>query len=396
MWAAVICLLTCSVISTTAHESPGGDIVPVYRIDLKSVLKADAVPTLGTHETPWVPVITLHFLDNDRLAATFVVPAKTVPRLATRDQEDAASPFRVRSAVIDASIGKVLARPEWPSNSRAAGIVAANNKGFVTETGGQLTLFSPELTPVKHMDLPRCAADDDHTPRGDWYPNPSWSGKYLLLVSGRAWSKSCWLWVDAENLLILGSWQDVRTGPIAVSDDRLIMKPFGRHFGDAPSGLQEAVPGGDWKAVPSTLNASAPQFVGPDLLYFHRPKTIEQPAPAEASLVRSDGSELLRVETTRKGWGPGQAAVSRAGNRFVILQGQVKGSYPAFDIGGHSVLKGLLVYDAPFRAASYTLQVRDSKVRNASAALSPDGRHLAVLGYPEPVLEVFELPPPVN
>jgi hypothetical protein len=85
--------------------------------------------------------------------------------------------------------------------------------------------------------------------------------------------------------------------------------------------------------------------------------------------------------------------VSRVGNRFVILEGEMKGSHPALDIGGQSVLKGVLVYDPPFHVPSYTLTIRDSKVTNASAALSPDGRHLAVLGYREPLLEVFELPP---
>lgn len=56
------------------------------------------------------------------------------------------------------------------------------------------------------------------------------------------------------------------------------------------------------------------------------------------------------------------------------------------------MLKGLLVYEAPFSAPSYTLAVHSSQLKNVSATLSPDGRYLAVLGHPEPVLEVFELP----
>jgi hypothetical protein len=390
--SAVVFLLTCSALNAT-DKGPSTQIAPAYRIDLRSVIKANAVPQLGTRETPWVPVVTLHFLDNERLAATVVARAEVATGLAARDKPDAASPFRLRCVLIQASTGKILAKPEWPSNSRAAGIVAANDSGFVTESGSELTLFSPDFAPIKQLAVPPCAATHGHAGEDSWYPNASWSGEHVLLVSGPFWSKGCWLWVDAANLRVLASWQDDRTGPVAIADDQLVLKPFGRHFGDPPSPLKVAVPGRDWTSVPSTLDALAPQFVGPGILYFHRyiPGTV--PPRTKAFLIRTDGSEISRLEATRDGWGPGQAAVSRAGNRFVILQAQVRGSHPALDIGGHSVLKGLLVYEVPFRAPSYTVKVQDSKVRNPSAALSPDGRHLAVLGSPEPLLEVFELPP---
>jgi len=389
--SAVIFLLTCSVLSA-GDRVPSTQIAPAYRIELRSVIRADVVPQLGTHETQWVPVITLDFLSNQRLAVTLVARANTTPKLGTLGEPDAASPFRLHGAVIDVSTGKILATPEWPSRSRAAGIVAANDTGFVIETGSELTLLSPDLVPTKRMGLPPCTAGADHVREDDWYPSASWSGEHALLVSGPAWSKGCWLWVDTKNLRVLDSWQDERTGSIAVSDDRLVMKPFGRHFGDAPSGLEVAVPGGDWKPVPSTLNASAAQFVGPNLLYVQRYRGIGREERGGVFLRRTDSGEISRLEPAHNGWGLARAVVSRAGNRFVIPQVQVKGSYPALDIGGNSVLKGLLVYDAPFRMPSYTFAVRGSKVRNASAALSPDGRHLAVLARPELLLEVFDLP----
>jgi hypothetical protein len=282
--------------------------------------------------------------------------------------------------------------PDWPSSSRFAGIVAANDKGFVTERGEELTLLSFDLVPIKRVTLPQPPANQ-YTHERYWNPRPDWSGKRVLLLGQVFSTRGPWLWIDAENLEVLKSWQDVLTGDVAVSSDRLVMGTRGQHFGDPPPTLEIAVPGGDWKPLSSTTNPSTPQFVGPDLLYFHRYSTISLPAPAQAFLIRTDGSEIFRLETTRKGWGPGRAAVSRVGNRFVILEGEMKGSHPALDIGGQSVLKGVLVYDPPFHVPSYTLTIRDSKVTNASAALSPDGRHLAVLGYREPLLEVFELPP---
>lgn len=389
---AVLGLTTCLI--SSAQTVPSSNIGPAYRVDLRSVLKANAVPQLGTRETPWVPVVTLAFLNNERLAATLVVPAKVAPGLTARDRPDAASPFRLRGVVLDASTGRVLATPEWPSNSRAAGIVAANERGFVIEIGVELTLLSPDLTPVEQTTLPSPSATGGHADGTDWGPTAaSWSGKRVLFTAGPAWAVRPWLWLDTEKLRVLKSWEDFATGPIAGSDDRLVIEPSSRHFGDPPSGLEVAVPGGDWKPLPSTMDASAPGFVGPNLLYFHRYIHGTVPPRAEAFLMRTDTGEVSRLEPLRKGWGLGQAAVSRVGNRFVVLVGQTKGFHPALDISGHSVLAGLLVYDTPFRAPSYTLRIRDSRVRNASAALSPDGRHLAVLGYPDPVLEVFELPP---
>jgi hypothetical protein len=156
-----------------------------------------------------------------------------------------------------------------------------------------------------------------------------------------------------------------------------------------------SVPDEKWSPIPSTLHPSAPQFVGPDLLYFHRYSTINFPAQAGVFLMRTDSGEVPRLESPRKGWGLGRAAASRTGKRFVILIGETKGRHPALDIGGHGVLRALLVFDPPFTTPTCTLEVRGSRIRNPDIpALSPDGLHLAVFSYPDPVLEVYELPPP--
>lgn len=172
-------------------------------------------------------------------------------------------------------------------------------------------------------------------------------------------------------------------------------EPFSQRFGSPPRTLMVEAPGGSWKPIPSTLWASYPQFVAPYLLYFHRYSTISHPGKSGAFLMRTNSGEVSRLQVPHEGWCCGQAAVSRDGNRFVILLLQDKGFHPALDMGGHSQLKGLLVFDPPFRVPSYTLQVQGSKLRNPDlVALSPDGRHFAVLGYPRPVLEMFDLPLP--
>jgi hypothetical protein len=321
-----------------------------------------------------------------------VTQAPGTPGLPTRGEPNATSPFRLDALLIGAASGNILATPAWPSNSRYAGIVAVNEQGLVTLRGDELALFSHDLRPIKRMTLSSLPSDEYGHDR-HWTPRSSWSGKHLLLLGWITWKTGPWLWVDAESLQVLKSWEEVGTGPVAVSDDRLVMSTGGRHFGDPPSTLKVAVPGGDWTPIPSTFNALTPEFVGPSLLYFHRARTINHPGPAEALLIQTDGSEIFRMEATHEERGPGRAAASREGTRFVILETELKGSQPALDIGGHGVLRGFLVYDPPFDTPSYVLRAERSQLRNPDiVALSPDGRHLAILGYPDPQLEVFEIP----
>ena len=390
--AATPLLCLCCIYAGVAQNRSHNTVTPAYRIDLKSVFKADATPQLSTRETPWVPVITLNFIDNNTLAATFVVPAKAKPEFAARGKEDDASPFRLESAIFEASSGKVLATPEWPTNSRAAGIVTANDRGFVVETGDQLVLLSSELVSLKQFKLPVCPVNGVNAQSSSWRPDPSWSGNRVLLASGEVWSQKCRLWVDAETMQVLASWQDGKVGSIAVSDDQVVMQAFQRHYGDPPVPLERAAPGGNWKAIAGTQGASAPQFLGPHLLYFQSLPANSPAVKPGVFLMRTDTGTVSQLDSPQQGWGFGRAVPARNGDRFVILITDVKGSHAALDISGHSVVTGIDVYDAPYRSASYSLTVRQSQVRNASAAISPDGRHLAILGYPKPILEIFELP----
>jgi len=368
---------------------------PSYRIDLRSVVKGPLVfEPIGPREPrSGILIRSVCFLDDQRLAATVVTPGGGKPGLATRGQPNEGSPFQLNAALIEADSGKIIATPEWPSNSRYAWIIAANDKGFVIKAGNEITQLSPQLTPGKRISLPQPPSDEYSHDRS-WNTDSSWSGRRALLFAGRAWSDMVWVWLDTENFRILASWYDDTVGPIAVSDDQLVKQPFSQHFGDPPRSLMVQTPGAEWKPIPSTLYGMNPQFVGPNLLRFGIYAPHDRSVQSGVFLMRIDDGEISRVEHTRKGWGYGQAAVSRTGKRFVILVLETRGSHPSLDIGGHAVLRGFLVYDAPFHAASYTLEVRHSRLRNPDmVALSPDGRHLAICSYPEPVLEVFNLPP---
>jgi hypothetical protein len=296
--------------------------------------------------------------------------------------------------LFEAGTGKVLGTPTWPSDSRYAWIAAVNDRGFVIAAGRNLTLLSPRLEPVDRLTLPQPPTDQYGHDRF-WTPDKSWSGKRVLLLTAPVFSKGLWLWLDAEKLRMLDTWRDPVTGPVVASDDQLVTVVGGRPSEPPPS-LEISSPGGPWRPLPATINASSWQFVDRRLLYLQSDGTGDSRVPGGVFLMHTDTGELSRLEPLRKSWGFGQAAaVSRDGKRFVILVEQTKGAHPALDIGGHDVLRALLVFDPPFTKPSFTLEVRGSRIRDPEMpALSPDGRDLAVFAYPDPVLEVYELPPP--
>ena len=345
----------------------------------------------GTEGRFGTPIRSLSFLDSGRLAVTVVTRAQGNPELARRDEPSAASAFQLNALIIEAYSGRVLESPHWPSNSRFAGIIAVNGKGLLIERGQELTLLSPDLKPVKQLTLPPLPAGE-FTSYWSFHASPS--GRRVLFFAGPIWTRVRWLWVDAEELQVLSTWEDVLNGSVAVSDDQLILQPFMQHAGDPPTTLMVRVPGGEWHPLPSTLQASNPRFVAPDLLCFSRHFEISSVLPSGVFLMRTATGEASRLEPPHKGWGFGRAATSASGGRFVILLNETSGSHPALDIGGHLVLKGFEVFDPPFSVPTFTLEVKDSRIKNPDIpALSPDGRHIAVLAYPDPVLEVYDLPP---
>jgi hypothetical protein len=95
---------------------------PSYRIDLRSVVKGPLVfEPIGPREPrSGILIRSVCFLDDQRLAATVVTPGGGKPGLATRGQPNEGSPFQLNAALIEADSGKIIATPEWPSNSRYA------------------------------------------------------------------------------------------------------------------------------------------------------------------------------------------------------------------------------------------------------------------------------------
>jgi hypothetical protein len=338
MLLAAILLFPSFPIKAIASETPSQAIAPKCRIDLRTVVTgAFAFSPWGSPEgRSGPPIRSLWFLDNSQLAISVVTRVNGEPGLASREGTSNDSPYRLHAVLVDAASGKVRGVPEWPSNSRYTGIIAANDRGFVTEAGRELTLYSSDLTPIKRITLPPLKPDQS-THERYWAARPSWSGRRVLFIG-----ESGLIWLDAENLQILKQWDEVLKGPVTASDDQLIVHPFARHFGEPESNLMSEVPGASWKSIPSTTYASEQQFVGDNLLFFHRCAFADPSVPCGAFLMQIDSGEASRLKPPREGWGLGAPAASRDDKRFVVLVGEEKGQYPAFDISGHSVLKAVL------------------------------------------------------
>jgi hypothetical protein len=100
------------------------------------------------------------------------------------------------------------------------------------------------------------------------------------------------------------------------------------------------------------------------------------------SVMQAAESEMRRLFATR----------SAGGQRFIVTSSRLTGAISGLDAGGYAVLKKISVYDAPFHARNYTMDVMGPKIKGPmQRALSPDGSLLAILDNES--VYVFQLPP---
>jgi len=374
---AIACCLAIESGVVAQHETMAASlhetVTPKWHTDLRSAIKSVPLGPFfaGAGEYKALPHLSLWFTDNDTIVATFVTQEST-PSLSSRDLSSTNSSLRLRPVFLNAVTGKITATPEWSSGSRNASIIAAHDGRFVTQAGNELTLYMANLTPLKKETLPSLA-------EGDWIAYPSQTGKNILLLQSGHRAGS-WLWVETETLQILNSWEDTQTGDVAVADDKIAMITCTWSHDCEPS-LQIKGIGTNWKTIAPGHRKSFPQFVNQDLLLVSGPPT---------KLIRADG-ETVFVESGSVGCGS-NATPSTSGQRFVIPVCGIKGAITGLDIGGHQVLRQVLLYDAPFRGRSYILDVKGPPIKDQTLfALSPDGLQLAILN--DESVEVLKLPP---
>jgi hypothetical protein len=375
---AIACFLNSGSTSAVQHEAvfaPKHEtVIPKWRTDLRSAI--ESVP-LGevfgrVREYKALPRTSLWFTNNNTIVTTLVT-REDKPGLSSRDGSDSTLSLRLRPVLLSAATGKVIAIPDWPINSRDAGIVVAHDGRFIVQAGGELTLYAPDLRPLKTLKLPPPA-------EGDWIAHPSFTGKNVLfLPSGHR--TGSWLWLETDTLQILHSWEDTQTGDVAIADDRIAMVTCTWVHNCHPEVEVRGI-STDWTTIAPGYPQSSPQFISDDMVFV---------SGNPMRLIRTDGKVVFVEDKLTEGCWWGRAFPSADAERFVVPSCAVKGAVATLDIGGRTVLKKIFLYDSSHQK-SYTVELQGPTIKNLTLfAVSPDGLQLAILN--DNSVEVIQLPP---
>ena len=375
---AIACFLTSgsasAPLSGTSNAPERGNLEPKWRVDLTSIVGSASLGKVfgRTREYQGLPQASLWFTSNETLVATFVT-REGQPELASRDGLEASLPLRLRPVFLNANTGKVLTTLDLPTDSRNAGVIAVHDGRFVTQRGNELTLYTPDLKPLKQLKLPLVESG--------WIAYPSPSGKnVLLLPSGH--KAGSWLWLDTDSLQILHSWEDNQNGDVAMADDKIAMITCTWSHNCDPR-LEIRTANEVWKPISPGSRQSHPQFVSDDMLFL---------SGHPAKLIRADGGVVF-VEDRFSGCGSGAVFPSANALRFVVPSCKLKGNASASDMGGYQLLQRIYIYDAPFQELAFVLDVGGAKSKGLMRfAVSPDGSKLAILN--DESIEVLQLPAP--
>lgn len=385
--SAVLILLARFICSPSrANFAPTAELVtPIWSANLSTAIGNSPVGVVGGglgHEYVYEPKRSVWFTDDHTVVATFVTSERRDnPKLPLREPLDENLLLRLRPVFLDAESGKIRSTPDWPAGSRDASIVATHDGKFVTQTGGGLTLYSPELKELKKLRLPPTPTD-----LSQCCAHSSPTGKSILFIASnlRTTSAVPWIWVDTDSLDVVRSWEEVQSGAVGISDGVIAMTTCVWFYKCDPAveirGLNTT-----WTTVASASRQDKPQpqFVTGEFLYLLGNST---------RLVRTDGTVIFNEDTHIGGCWSGGAVPSAGGQRFVVPSCKLKGRVEMLDLGGYIVLDKFLVYDSPFVGVSHVLNVKGPKFRDTMLfAISPNGSKLAVLNGES--LYVFQLPP---
>jgi len=383
--------LVCA--AAVAQDNPaiktGGAISPTWRIRTQDVIKDPIVPMVfgRRREYKGQPEIRLHFTDNSTLAVSFVTLPENSPKLTVREPSDSNLPMRLQAIFFDAASGKVLAVPSWPTPVRDARIIAARDGKFLTLLENKVTLFGSDLRMLKTLTLPIAmtvvVSPSEKTILFVGYKNPDRRSVNPRLNRPED-LESIWRWVNFDDLQILKSWEEPRTGPISISDDAIAMVACTYAYVCEPHLAVRKLDQG-WRNIVPAKWGLDPVFLTNDLVLVSKG-------------FRLDGTVALILPQTdsRIQWGrvcnPPCEVAPRSGGRFIFPGWKTTGYFPSLDMAGHSILEKLLIYDSTPQLRGFVLDVKDTKIRDlAEFALSPDGSRLAVLN--KGVIQLLTLPP---
>jgi hypothetical protein len=384
-YSAVVFVIAC-FLSSASGAAPAQHNEPVtakWRVDIHAAIGGTPLPVVWgrIQEYKGRPRTSLWFTDNNTIVATFVTrEGKGNPKVSRRDASDESLPLRLRAVFLDAATGKITNTTDWPSQSRYAAIVATRDGKFVAQTGDELTLYGSAFGALKKLKLP---AQEKY----DWQAYPSATGKNILFLSTKFHFLSTelrsgtWLWVETDSLQILHSWEDTQSGDVTISDGKIAMVACKWISSCEPKVEIKSLSTG-WATIAQSDRRLVPHFVGEEMLFLTGNAT---------SMIRTDGKIVFAEDGPSRVCFGASAFVSLDGQRLVVPTCRLEGQVAALDIGGHGVLKTILVYDVSLHAKSHTLEVKGQKIKDEMQfAMSPDGSKLAVLS--NEFVQVFQLP----
>lgn len=377
----------------------GQAMSPEWRVDLRPAVRSSPVrPMVTRQEAVGRPWSSLWFVNNNTIISTFIVHEDGGrPQVSQRDNLDNTLPLRLRAVILDADTGKITTTRDWPTDSRMARIVAVHDGKLVTLAKSELTLYSPDLAPIKSITLPASSFG--------WSALPSPSGKNVLFFSAD-FREGSWIWVETDSLKILSSWEDSPTGLPTISDKNLAASTcwWGwecRSWKVNANGGAACVENGPkceskiqirelstgWKTIAAGEQYQHAQFVNDEMMFL--------PGKDRGKVIGIDGKVILDEPKVYRSWGCGDTGVVPAadGGRFIMPSCLWKGAVKSLDIGSHPVLMQIFVYDIGSQIIqSKALDLKGPKIQNdMQFAISPDGAKLAILN--DEFLEMFELPP---
>lgn len=352
--------------------------IPIWRTDFRSTVEG---PLLGLvvgngRENLGKPHSSVCFIDKDTIVVSYVTRT-TEPVLARRNGPDADLPMQLNTIFVDVASGKIKKKLEFPTDSRYSSVLACHNGMFLTERGTILTLYTSGPSELKRIELPI-------TNDTGWAGHSSPSGRTLLFVPmGLHAEPVPWIWVDTENLRIVRSWRETRTGWIGISDEWIAMTTCTWVHSCEPQVEIKRLDSDWWPLIRLTgKNRPHPKFASEDTLFLlGRPKR----------LIRV-GGETFFEDDTPQGCGWGEALISENGRRIVTPSCKLKGASSTFDLEGTDELTRIRIYDSPFSGLTFDLKITSRKTDFAQLALSPDGGNLVILKGEG--LELFQLPRP--
>jgi hypothetical protein len=363
------------------HEPDGKAVSaagsPAWRVDLRSVGFTGFAPekeTWGLHLRP----NPLCFSDDKVLIATFIT-REDLTILARRGQPGEPLPLRLHGTFLDAEAGKVESTKEWSITRPRGGIIAVGGGKFAVLTPEMIALYLPSLEVVR--DLKLSAEQQSHL----WDFRSSPTGKSIVVEYH--YPEASYQWIDTNSLLPQPI--SIPTVAFSISDDdvAIVRNPFIQSKGFLAEVLIRTADG-PWRTVCRVLpgqpgHCGSPEFISNEVLALLMPH--------ELSLIsKTSGDALFKATFRDDEWLGPRLNASADGERFAVTVWAHKGGNTFSDVGSHSVLKRIVVYDLPSGQAIYTLDAKRQNIRDVSGvALSPNGSLMAILT--DGVVEVYRI-----